>query len=72
MVIIIVKANKYQLADSFQKTREMEQKIQVLTLFDKSKKIVKKLPQEIINTAPIRKYVDVLFLDVKNTMKKLM
>lgn len=29
----------------------------------KVKKIVKKLPQEIINTAPIRKYVDVLFLD---------
>ena len=56
MVITIVKANKYQLADSFQKTREMEQKIQVLALFDKSKKIVKKLPQEIINTAPIRKY----------------
>ena len=41
MVVTIVKANKYQLADSFQKTREMEQKIQVLALFDKSKKIVK-------------------------------
>ncbi len=38
MVITIVKANKYQLADSFQKTREMEQKIQVLALFDKNNK----------------------------------
>lgn len=48
--------------DSFQKSRVSKQKIQALNFFDKSIKVVKEIPTELIYTKALYRFPDMIFI----------